>query len=323
LKLYGHATGSVDGGAVWLYDAADYDGTISYYNLLVNEDDLYIGPDTNSNFLSILAGSTMNVEGQTTFNNIVDIKYGAAAAEMHFYEPSGAGTDYVSLMAPNAIGAPYIVSLPSAAGTLMNSDANLTALTLANLPTPGANSLVGHTSGGAFANYTAVDLGLTTDKVWLGTASKAAEVATTGTGSVVRSAGAAITPAEVDGHVTSTDLTAAQVSNTVIHNYDQAASDVFLIAPAAAAGYSALFTVVTAQANHWGFEAAENDKIYLIAADGTVAAGDDGAAVVMTAAQLGQSFACWTFKSGTSSYDWMCKAISIGTSTFAAHASTE
>ncbi len=203
------------------------------------------------------------------------------------------------------------------------ADANLTALSIANLATPGANSLVGHTSAGAFANYTSVDLGLTTNYMWIGTASKAAEVATTGTGSVVRSAGAAITPAEVDGHVTSTDLTAAQVSNTVIHNYDQAASDVFLIAPAAAAGYSALFTVVTAQANHWGFEAAENDKIYLIAADGTVAAGDDGAAVVMTAAQLGQSFACWTFKSGASSYDWMCKAISIGTSTFAAHASSE
>lgn len=132
-----------------------------------------------------------------------------------------------------------------------------------------------------------------------------------------------INPAEVDGHTTSTDLTAAQVSNTVIHNYDQAASDVFLIAPAAAAGYSALFNVVTAQSNHWCFEAAANDKIYLIASAGTIAAGDDGAAVCMMAAQIGQSFACWTFKSGASSYDWMCKAISIGTSTFEAHASSE
>jgi hypothetical protein len=79
-------------------------------------------------------------------------------------------------MAPNAIGANYIVSLPGEAGTLMNSDANLTALTLANLPTPGANSLVGHTSAGAFANYTAVDLALTTGKFWQGVDSKAAEV---------------------------------------------------------------------------------------------------------------------------------------------------
>jgi hypothetical protein len=43
---------------------------------------------------------------------------------------------------------------------------------------------------------------------------------------------------------------------------------------------------------------------------------------VMTAAQIGQSYACWTFKH-TDDYDWFCKAISIGTSTFAAHASTE
>jgi len=132
-----------------------------------------------------------------------------------------------------------------------------------------------------------------------------------------------VNPQEVDGHTTSTDLTAAQVSNTVIHNYDQAASDVFLIAPAAAAGYSSLFTVVTAQANHWCFEAASTDKIYLIAAAGTIAAGDDGAAVCMMAAQIGQSFACWTFKSGASSYDWACKPIAIGTSTFEAHASSE
>jgi hypothetical protein len=56
------------------------------------------------------------------------------------------------------------------------ADANLTALSIANLATPGANSLVGHTSAGAFANYTAVDLGLTTGKFWQGVDSKAAEV---------------------------------------------------------------------------------------------------------------------------------------------------
>jgi hypothetical protein len=36
----------------------------------------------------------------------------------------------------------------------------------------------------------------------------------------------------------------------------------------------------------------------------------------MTNAQVGQAFACWTFK--TDAYDWMCRAISIGTSTFVA-----
>lgn len=123
---------------------------------------------------------------------------------------------------------------------------------------------------------------------------------------------------EVDGHTDQTALTAAQVSGTTIYNTGQGAADVFLLLPTAAAGYNFIATVGTAQANHFGVEAASGDKIYLIAAAGTVAAGDDNAAVVMTAAQVGQSFACWTFK--TDAYDWMCKGISIGTSTFAAHA---
>jgi len=122
---------------------------------------------------------------------------------------------------------------------------------------------------------------------------------------------------EVDGHA-HIDLTAAQVSNTIIYNTGQQAEDVVLALPTAAAGYSFLATVGTAQSNHFGVQADTNDKIYLLAADGTLSAGNDAAAVVMTAAQIGQSFACWTFK--TDAYDWMCKAISIGTSTFVAHA---
>jgi hypothetical protein len=128
---------------------------------------------------------------------------------------------------------------------------------------------------------------------------------------------------EVDGHTTSTDLTAAQVSGTYITNYDQAASDVFLILPAAAAGYNFVGSVATAQSNHWCVEAQATDKIYLIAAAGTIAAGDDGAAACMIAAQVGQQFACWTFKTGATAYDWACKAVAIGTSTFEAHASSE
>lgn len=132
-----------------------------------------------------------------------------------------------------------------------------------------------------------------------------------------------INPQEVDGHTTSTNLTAAQVSNTIITNYDQAASDVFLILPTAAAGYSFLMNVATAQSKHFCVEAGASDKIYLIAAAGTIAAGDDGAAACFVAAQVGQQAACWTFKTGASSYDWACKAIAIGTSTFEAHASSE
>lgn len=123
---------------------------------------------------------------------------------------------------------------------------------------------------------------------------------------------------EVDGHA-SGNLTAVQVQNTTIYNYGMGAADVALVLPTAAAGYSALFTVSTAQSNKWGVRAGTNDKIYLIAADGTVSAGSDNGYARMTAAQIGQSFACWTTKTDGSTWDWSCKAIAIGTSTFAAN----
>ena len=131
---------------------------------------------------------------------------------------------------------------------------------------------------------------------------------------------AIVTPT-IDGHAAVT-LTAAQMSGNgcIVTNYGQAAADVRVTLPAAAAGLSALFTVATAQANHWGALAGAGDKFYLIAADGTVTAGTDADAVVMVAAQLGQAFAVWSFQSGNGTWDWMAKAISIGTSTFGAHA---
>jgi hypothetical protein len=120
---------------------------------------------------------------------------------------------------------------------------------------------------------------------------------------------------EVDGKA-DTSLSAAQVSGTVVYNTGQADADVTLTLPTAAAGYNALFTVGTARAKKWRVRAGTNDKIYLIAAAGTVAAGSDNGYATLANAQIGQSFACWTFK--TDAYDWQCKAISIGTSTFAA-----
>ena len=125
-----------------------------------------------------------------------------------------------------------------------------------------------------------------------------------------------ITAVEVNGS-TSGSLSAANVSSTIVYNTGQAAADVALVLPTAATGYSAIFTVGTAQSNKWGVQAGTNDKIYLLAADGTVSAGSDNGYARMTVAQIGQSFACWTFK--TDAYDWMCKAVSIGTSTFAAN----
>jgi hypothetical protein len=131
------------------------------------------------------------------------------------------------------------------------------------------------------------------------------------------------TPAVIDGSTAAT-LTAAQMSDPRCHvsNYGQTTADVRITLPTAAANLSCLFEVDTAQAaNHWGVLAGANDNITIIAADGTIgSAGSDAAAAVMTAAQIGQSFACWTARTGASAYDWRCKSIAIGTSTFAAHA---
>jgi len=128
--------------------------------------------------------------------------------------------------------------------------------------------------------------------------------------------GKSITAVEVDGH-TDISLTAAQVASTIAYNTGQAAADVAMTLPTAAAGMTILGTVGTAQANKWGVRAGATDKIYLLASDGTISAGTDNGYARMTAAQIGQSFACWSFK--TDAYDWMCTAVSIGTSTFAAN----
>lgn len=125
-----------------------------------------------------------------------------------------------------------------------------------------------------------------------------------------------ITAAEVNGASSST-LTAAQVSSTIVYNTGMGGADVALTLPTAAAGYTALFAVGTAQSFKWGVRAGTGDKIYLLATDGTISAGSDNGYARMTAAQVGQSFACWTIK--TDAYDWQCKAVSIGTSTFAAN----
>jgi hypothetical protein len=127
-------------------------------------------------------------------------------------------------------------------------------------------------------------------------------------------------PATIDGSA-GTGPTAAQMQDPRcrVSNYGQAASDVAVALPAPADNLSCLFVVETAQSNKWGVQAAANDKIYLIAADGTIAAGSDNGYARMTAAQVGQSFACWSMKTGASAWDWSCKGVAIGTSTFAAN----
>jgi hypothetical protein len=108
---------------------------------------------------------------------------------------------------------------------------------------------------------------------------------------------------EVDGHAAGA-LTAAQVTNTTIHNADQAASDVTKGLPTAAKDYRFVGVVATAQAgNEWCFQADTNDKVYL---DGV--AGSDNGKVCNNAPAVGHWIACRTFKSSASTYDWLCES---------------
>jgi hypothetical protein len=108
---------------------------------------------------------------------------------------------------------------------------------------------------------------------------------------------------QVDGHTDATVLTAAQVSGTVIHNVAQGANNVHLHLPTAALGYSFVAVVGETQAgNTWKFQADTSDKIYL---DGV--AGTDNQSAIVTPA-IGDYATFFTFKSGASTVDWICKS---------------
>jgi hypothetical protein len=116
---------------------------------------------------------------------------------------------------------------------------------------------------------------------------------------------------EIDGS-TSGILSISDVAGTIISNVGQGASDVALSLPQAESGYSLIATVGTAQAgNTWKLTAFPGDKIYL---DGV--AGTDGQSVVVTPA-VGDYITLISFKTGTSTYDWLAKTGS-GTWTAAA-----
>lgn len=67
---YGHETGTDEGGTILLYTSADHDGTINEYGIEVYQDDLYIGPDTNIDFIKIVAGTSLEIEGGTTLSKV-------------------------------------------------------------------------------------------------------------------------------------------------------------------------------------------------------------------------------------------------------------
>jgi hypothetical protein len=97
-------------------------------------------------------------------------------------------------------------------------------------------------------------------------------------------------------------LTAAEVTNTIIDNYGQSAP-MTLTLPAAAAGYNFVMSISTT-GNAVHIKAGASDKIYL---DGT--ALDDADKVSLVTPAVGNWASFFTFRSGASTYDWVCNAV--------------
>lgn len=161
-----------------------------------------------------------------------------------------------------------------------------------NLITKGAGAIginYGSTGTGAFTYYggtTAAKMSVTNT----GAATFAATVQATGYKTTTTT-------------VTSTaTLTAVQTSGTVLSNYGQSA-EATLTLPAAAEGLGLTF-IVTTTGNALHIKAGASDKIYL---DG--AALDDGDKVSLATPAVGDAVSCLAFRSGESTWDWLCTSI--------------
>jgi hypothetical protein len=124
-------------------------------------------------------------------------------------------------------------------------------------------------------------------------------------GTIVPAAG--ITPQSIDCHAACSP-TAAQLSNAQVWNYGQAASNVQVTGPTVAAGMNFLMVVGTAQgANYWRYTST-TANIYL---DGGASAVTN---IIFAAPAVGNSFSCFSFQTGASTYSLKCTTLA-GTST--------
>ncbi|MFA5340143.1 MAG: hypothetical protein WC332_00055 [Clostridia bacterium] len=110
----------------------------------------------------------------------------------------------------------------------------------------------------------------------------------------------AVLPVEVDGHATG-NLTAVQVSGTIIHNIGQSNTIANLTLPAAAQGYSFLLQVgeTSTAGNYLRLVAASGSTMYV---DGV--ASKDYAS--FDSPTIGDWLSCFTAKVGASTYNWFC-----------------
>jgi hypothetical protein len=110
-------------------------------------------------------------------------------------------------------------------------------------------------------------------------------------------------PTEVDASTAAspTAIQLSSINNNTITNYGQAAADINVTLPAAAANLSFLATVGTAQAaNYWRFTSAAGGDMYL---DGSSTGKNY---VQFSAPAVGNYFSCFTFKTGAATWSWVC-----------------
>jgi len=61
LHMYGDTGSSTAGAILDMHTAADHDGSIQYYRTQVYEDDVYFGNNTDSDIMTIIAGTALNI----------------------------------------------------------------------------------------------------------------------------------------------------------------------------------------------------------------------------------------------------------------------
>lgn len=115
-----------------------------------------------------------------------------------------------------------------------------------------------------------------------------------------------ITFAEVDGHTDATNLTATQVSRTLINSYGRTGAATLNL-PAAASGFSFVAIVGTKHNSAWKILRNGANTIYW----------DSGGVLTPgktyfqeTNQEIGSRVSCSTFQTGAATWSWMCGAVS-------------
>lgn len=119
--------------------------------------------------------------------------------------------------------------------------------------------------------------------------------------------GASMTPQAI-ACATACSPTATQLSNALVANYGQAASNIAITGPTVGAGMNFIMIVGTAQAsNSWQYTST-TANIYL---DASATAKTN---IIFAAPAVGNSFSCFSFQTGSTTYSLKCTTLA-GTST--------